>query len=114
MSPWPESAELQRRFFNRASDAYYVEVLKISRLQEPRLIFTQHDFHQSRIVNIQLRSTSMLFLQCGLDGRELLNVGGGAPGCEAQRLAGWPLLTGTTAALQAVQPFATMVVTHAL
>ena len=114
MSQWPESAELQRRFFNRASDAYYVEVLKVSRLQGPRFFFTQHDFHQNRIVNIQLRSTSMLFLPCGLDGRELLNVGGGAPGCEAQRLAGWPLLTGTTAALQAVQPFATMVVTHAL
>ena len=110
MSQWPESAELQRRFFNQAIDVYYVEVLEVRRLREPRWLFTEHKIHQNRIVKIQLRSTNLLFLPCGLDGRELVNVGGGAPGCEAQRLAGWPLLTGTTAALQVAQPFATMVV----
>lgn len=109
LSQWPAHAELQRRYFNRASDAYYIDVLEVRRLREPRLIFTRRDGSRGRIVNIQLRPSSMLFEPCGLDGRELVSVGGGAPDCQAQCLAGWPALPDTIMALQVAWPIASAV-----
>ena len=106
LSQWPASADLQRRYFNRAADAYYIDVLEVRRLQKPRMLFTRRDGCRGRIVSIQLRPSSMLFDPCGLDGRELVSGGGGAPGCQAQHLAGWPALPATIMALQVAHPCA--------